>query len=811
MSRMGHRRVVITGLGSVTGFGCGVQRTWQGVLAGQSAIAEYYPFDDRTQPPEVASAVNLAALPEAPAGLGRAARFGLAAGREAWLDAGLTFPCATPEDVGVCIAASTFPVIEERLDRLGSLLKDGKWDALAYSHLCNERSWLLTQSDAAGISSLLSDMLAAQGPSMTVQAACTSAAQAIGHAFETLRAGEGTVVLAGGTDSMLSMMCITGFKLLGSLAQRWETPARASRPFDRTRDGFVLAEGAAMMVLEEMEHAEARGARIYAEIIGYGSSCDAFRFTDMEPEGRGPVQCMRCALDDAGISPAMVGYVNAHGTATPLNDRIETSAIREVFGEHADAGFAVSSTKSQLGHLLCAAGAVEMMLTTLAVHHGVLPPTMNLERPDPECDLDYVVGKARQSQVDVAMSNSFGFGGQNGSLVVRRWTGNTAAANQTRQSPVRRVCITGVGVQSPMGLNWPEHREAWQRGGRAMSETIPDFQTLGVPLAGQVNGTEPRQPIRNRMLRKILTHSAGLAVSAAGEALRSSGLARDTVRQAELYVGSPGLDQDLNVFAEALSQSLEGEEGHAMFSYERFRQQGTALIDPLFLVRSLPNAGLCGTAIEFDMQGRNLNITNGATSGMLALTAAAAAIARGDTTVALAGGYDSLVQLETLLGHLGANRIAIEGSDSGYLPAEGAAFFVLEEMDSARRRGAPILAELAGWGSAHSTAARACDGLEKAARTSIHAFAATPVVVYGDGLCLPEHDALEAEVLRRLGASQLHTHVDRLGFAGAVTGLFSTLHALASLNGSAAPVIAWTSDRGRNHVAVALKSVEAAL
>jgi len=807
---MHRRRVVITGMGSVTGFGCGVERTWQGVIAGHSAVAAYYPFDDRTQPAEAAGAVNLAELPEETAGLGRAARFGLAAGREAWFDAGFSFPCRSPEGVGVCIGASTFPVIEDRVDRLSVLLKDGEWDMQEYAQLCRERPWLLTQSDAAGVSSLLSEMLGARGRSMTVQAACTSAAQAIGHAFETLRAGEGEVVLAGGTDSMLSMMCITGFKLLGSLAQRWEHPAQASRPFDRTRDGFVLAEGAAILVLEELEHARSRGARIYAEVIGYGSSCDAFRFTDMEPSGRGPVQCMRNALADAGITPESVGYVNAHGTATPLNDRIETMAIREVFGPHADAGLAVSSTKSQLGHLLCAAGAVEMMLTALAVYHGVLPPTINLERPDPECDLDYVRAKAQSSQVEIAVSNSFGFGGQNGSLVVRRWNESNSGSSVSisAQPERRRVCITAVGVQSPLGLDWPGHRRAWTKGIGAMSATGRDFVKLGVPCAGLIPAEESASSIRNRMLRKILTRSAGFAVAAAGEALRVSALPAQLVRTAELYVGSPGLDQDLNVFAEALLQSLEGEEGHATFSYSRFTRQGTSLIDPLFLVRSLPNAGLCGIAIEFDMQGRNLNITNGATSGMLALTSAAAAISRGDTDVALAGGYDSLVQMEVLLGHLGAGRIAMEGIDGGYLPAEGAVFFVLEEIEFARRRGANVLAEVTGWGTSHSSVEMASKGLERAAQASLKGCSTAPAMVFGDGLRLANHDAMEAEAVRRLGQHvRLNTAVERLGFAGGVTGLFSTLHALASLRGVVAPVIAWTSDRGRNHVAVALRSV----
>ena len=363
---------------------------------------------------------------------------------------------------------------------------------------------------------------------------------------------------------------------------------------------------------------------------------------------------------------------------------------------------------------------------------------------------------------------------------------------------------------------------------------------------------DPHSCITNRMLRKILTPAAGFAVAAAGEALNSSGLPSAEIERLCLFVGSLGLDQDLNTFGEALRHSLEpampklepnSSESDALerFSYTRFHKHGMSLIDPLFLLKSLPNAGLCGAAIEHGMQGPNLNIMNGSTSGLLAVSAAADSILRGDTPVALAGGYDSLVQLETVLAHLidGRLRTGNEGGNArGYLPGEGAVFFVLEEKTHADARGAHIFAELAGSAVTHSPSDAALEqgavaALERAARASgvtgqpaQQASCTTPNAVFGDGLNLAAHDTLEAEVLRRMACSQraipLHSTVERLGFAGAATGLFSLLHAALTMDGQlpftdAAThgqpperFLVWTSDRGRDHVAVTLRRPYAA-
>ena len=263
----------------------------------------------------------------------------------------------------------------------------------------------------------LAEQFCLDGPNLSCLTACAAGSQAVGEAAELIRAGEAELMLAGGSQSMIHPFGLTGFCLLTALSQRNDEPTRASRPFDLRRDGFVLGEGAGLVVLEELEHAKERGATIYAELTGYGCTADAFRVTDCHPDGRGAVACMRAALADAGLTPSEVGYINAHGTSTQLNDRAETRAIKEVFGPAARE-VAVSSSKSMLGHLIAAAGAVELVICVEAIRQGVLPPTINYETPDPECDLDYVPNVPREKRVRHALSNSFGFGGQNVSLIV---------------------------------------------------------------------------------------------------------------------------------------------------------------------------------------------------------------------------------------------------------------------------------------------------------------------------------------------------------------------------------------------------------
>ncbi len=266
----------------------------------------------------------------------------------------------------------------------------------------------------------LAAMFNAQGPNANCLTACAASSQAIGEATEIIRRGEADVMMSGGTHSMIHPFGVTGFNLLTALSTNNEHPTKASRPFDRLRDGFVLGEGGAVVILEELERAKKRGAPILGEIVGYGSTADAYRITDIHPEGRGAIGCMRMALADAGLNNDQIDYVNAHGTSTQVNDKVETRACHEVFGEHA-MSTPVSSTKSMMGHLIAAAGATELIICLLAIRDGVLPPTINYENPDPLCDLDYVPNQAREADIKYALNNSFGFGGQNITLIASRF------------------------------------------------------------------------------------------------------------------------------------------------------------------------------------------------------------------------------------------------------------------------------------------------------------------------------------------------------------------------------------------------------
>lgn len=268
----------------------------------------------------------------------------------------------------------------------------------------------------------LAAMFNAQGPNSNCLTACAASSQAIGEATEMIRRGDVDLMLAGGSHSMIHPFGVTGFNLLTAISTHNDPPQKASRPFDRLRDGFVLGEGAAMVVLEDLEHARRRGATIFGELLGYGTTADAYRITDIHPEGRGAIACMNMALADAGLSADQVDYVNAHGTSTSVNDRVETVACRSVFGQRADQ-VPVSSTKSMMGHLIAAAGVTELIVCLLAIRDQVLPPTINYENPDPACDLDYVPNEARPAKCQIAVNNSFGFGGQNIALVVGRFQG----------------------------------------------------------------------------------------------------------------------------------------------------------------------------------------------------------------------------------------------------------------------------------------------------------------------------------------------------------------------------------------------------
>jgi 3-oxoacyl-[acyl-carrier-protein] synthase II len=427
------RRVVITGLGAITPLGDTVEQLFGGQLQGRSGVGPITRFDARTFPTTFAGEVrdfDLARyVPDAGrwADAGVASQFAAAAAKQALEDAGLLHGRVDRTRFGVYLG--TGEGSQDFHAVLGIVAESYRPDQRSVDPLSVGRVGLERyhagreyEQEMHTPTAHLAEVFGLEGPNYSCLTACAAGSQAIGEALDLVRRGEAELMLAGGAHSMVYPLGLTGFNLLTALSTRNGDPARASRPFDRLRDGFVIGEGAGMVVLEELSHAGRRGAHIHAELTGYGCTADAFRVTDCHPDGRGAIACMRLALRDARLGAGAIGYINAHGTSTRINDLVETLAIKRVFGEHAYR-VPVSSSKSTLGHLIGAAGAVELITCVLALRRGVLPPTINYEHPDPECDLDYVPNQPREVPIRHALSNSFGFGGQNASLVVSRFLG----------------------------------------------------------------------------------------------------------------------------------------------------------------------------------------------------------------------------------------------------------------------------------------------------------------------------------------------------------------------------------------------------
>jgi 3-oxoacyl-[acyl-carrier-protein] synthase II len=428
-----RRRVVITGMGVVTPLGHSVDDMFAGLVAGRSGIDRITHFDARAFPTTFAAEVKhfdlakfLPSTAAKYADCGSNSKYALAAAKQALADSGLTSAAfSDPTRVGVYMGtgegSEDFHAViagcAASCDETGNKVDHGKFAAAVSRVLHSGREAELEMNTTAAHVAGEFDLA---GPNFTCLTACAASAQAIGEAAEMIRYGDADVFVAGGSHSMIHPFGVTGFNLLTALSTRNDSPHTASRPFDATRDGFVLGEGGGVVILEEYEHAKKRGATIYAELSGYGTTGDAHAMTDPHPQGRGAIVSMRNALKDAGVNPADLGYINAHGTSTPANDETETLALKSALG---DAAYRVpvSSTKSMLGHLIAAGGVVELIIAIEAMRRGVLPPTMNLHNPDPACDLDYVPNAAREkSGVRHVASNSFGFGGQNITLVASR-------------------------------------------------------------------------------------------------------------------------------------------------------------------------------------------------------------------------------------------------------------------------------------------------------------------------------------------------------------------------------------------------------
>jgi beta-ketoacyl-acyl-carrier-protein synthase II len=421
-----RRRVAITGVGLVTPLGNDVAATWHALLAGRSGVAPIAHFDARGFPVRIAAEVKgfdprqaikerrLLKLAD------RSHAFALAAAEEALSDAGIR-PEGSDATRWACVVGSGKVGLgyDELLEVHRHCASDGQFhpDRLLADGFAMDPLAFYRSQTCAGLALLLR-RFGIRGYATAVHTACASGSQAVGTAMRLIRRGTADTVLAGGFDAMVNPIGLASFCLLGALSPDNETPERASRPFDATRNGFVLGEGAGMLVLEAWEAARRRGARIYAELAGDGNSLSSYRITDSHPSGDGPIQAIRQALASGGVLPEEVDYLNAHGTSTLMNDRSECAAVRAVFGPHAGR-IGVSSTKSLMGHLIAAAGAVEAAVCALAIHRGVLPVNANLSVPDPECDLDFVRGRPRTRRVRVALSTSFGFGGSNSCLALR--------------------------------------------------------------------------------------------------------------------------------------------------------------------------------------------------------------------------------------------------------------------------------------------------------------------------------------------------------------------------------------------------------
>lgn len=414
---MANRRVVVTGLGLVSPLGHEVKTVWEKLVNGQSGIATMEYLVNSDLPTKISGCIadfdsSKAMLPKEARRVDLFVQYAAEAARQAIEDSGIEITEALAPRAGTAIGAGIggLPWIEKSYE---AMLKNGPRKISPFfipGAIINM---------AAGFVSMKHNL---QGPNIAIVTACTTGAHNIGHAMRMITHGDADVMVAGGTEMATSLLGIGGFSAARALSKRNDEPEKASRPWDRDRDGFVLGEGAGIVVLEELEHAKARGADIYAECVGFGMSSDAYHMTSPEPSGRGFVQTLQNTLNDAGVNPDVVNYINAHGTSTPVGDPIEAKAIKDVFGDHAY-NLAVSSTKSMTGHMLGAAGSAEMIFSALAIKHQVAPPTINLDNPDEGCDLNFVPHTAQEMEINYALSNSFGFGGTNGSLLLKKYDG----------------------------------------------------------------------------------------------------------------------------------------------------------------------------------------------------------------------------------------------------------------------------------------------------------------------------------------------------------------------------------------------------
>ena len=729
MTASSRRRVAITGVGLVTPLGNDAPTTWDSLLAGRSGVAAIARFDASTFPVGIGAEVKSFGPDSVRVSdrkllklANRQHLFALAAAGEALDDARIR-PSGDDAERWGCVAGSGMMGVsfEELVGFHRDLAADGD---LRLERLLERESPRLDPLEfqrsqpVAGVS-LIARAFGIRGRTHTVHTACSSGGQAIGTALELIRRGKVDRALAGGFDSMLNPVGLSAFCVLGALTTGRGDPARASRPFDLGRDGFVLGEGAGFLVLEEWESAERRGARIYAELAGDGNSLSAYRITDSHPSGDGAIQAMRSALEDSGLRPEDIDHINAHGTSTPMNDRSECAAIRAVLGDAADR-ILVSSTKSLMGHLIAAAGAVEAGLCALAIQGGAVPENANLRERDPACDLRFVTGGPARLRVRAALSNSFGFGGSNNCLALVHPDVSTERARDpgsrrprsrgARGGPGRaRIVITGAGVVCASGRTPAEVLDAVLSGRSAIAPAT-GWTSGRAPLAGEVEPYDAAALAGDRKVLKLIGRADVLGLHAASRAVESARL--EASRSALDAAGREAWSDRSAVFAGSGAVAYRNQYDflplltEAAGDLREFGRRVADHVSPMWLLRTLPNNVLCHPGVRFSLKGVNGCFTNHGTSGALALEESAEAIRSDEADRAVAIAQTYAIEPQNLVYYDDAGiltRDALRPFDaerSGTVLAEGAAAVVLETEASARARDVEPIAELLGFGYA---------------------------------------------------------------------------------------------------------------
>jgi len=772
-------RVAITGIGLVTPVGAGKEECWAALLSGVSGIRPVSSFDTSAFPVHLGAEVlgfdpseHLRRLD--PAATGRASQLAAAAARMALRDAGLEPADLDRKRTGVSMGTTSGePRFVEQYNEIRQ--------AHGLEAIPGE---MLVRYPCHVIPTHVAIEIGARGPCLTIPTACAAGNYAIGYGFDAIRAGRADVMLAGGADAF-SRIPYMGFARLGAIA-----PDRC-QPFDRDRKGMIPGEGAAVLVLERLPAARARGARIYAEVLGYGVSCDSHHMTAAHPEGDGAVRAMAAALEESGVSASEVDYISAHGTGTPTNDRVESLAVRKLFGPRASR-VPISSIKSMIGHTMGAASAIEAAVCAMALETGWVPPTMNYEHPDPECDLDCVPNRARKVDPRVVLNNAYAFGGNNASLCLAKVgevgqailspaieVGQASWPVTHASKPVPRVVATAAGVVSPLGIGLENFACSLYSGKTAIALS-PRFPGLNAADLGEF---DPKPWLGNKGVR-VLDRSARLLAIAAQMALSDAGLFEDAAQEGDPHTGL--------ICGTAFSSV------HSIASFDwSGLQDGPSYVSPLEFANTVLNAAAGQAAIRYRLRGVNSTVCAGFASGLFAIHYAAEFLCLGRAKALLAGGVEELCE-ETALGF----------SKTGVAPGEGSALWMLECEETALARGRVPWVEIAGFGSAQDAHRIAGFDLRGHGATEAMELALADAGITADEVaCIiasangsPAGDEMEARALNRVFGrlSDIPVCAPKAAFgeAAGAAGAFSTVIAGLALQRQSLPPIAGTKANG---------------